>query len=192
MAKKNYSVNDLSYAQFMADSNSDDSIAAFTQVPTTDNRGWVHARKFLNNAGAIGINVDGSVTPVNFSLSVAANEIFIIEELEIVFTDKGNINSLEDFMSLPALTNGILISATLANPQPTINIKTNYDIVNRLRRRVDLQDVGTQSIAVGEVIFRAPVVVDGSLGHQITATIQDNLSSLLLSTISAIGVVKEI
>jgi len=37
MAKKNYSVNDLSCAKLMADSKSYDSIAASTQVPTTDN-----------------------------------------------------------------------------------------------------------------------------------------------------------
>lgn len=192
MAKSDYSVNDLSFARFFSDSNTKDSIVAFAETPTTDNRGWVHARKFLNNAGSIGINVDGSVTPAAFSLSIAANEIFIIRELEVVFADKGNINSLAGFMSLPALTNGISISAFLANPQPTINIKTNYDIVNRLRRRVDLADIGTESLAVGEVIFQAPVVVDGSLGHNITATIQDDLSPLFLSTISAVGVVKEV
>lgn len=187
------SIQGLERGKFTPDSNSDLSIVHVTDTPTTDNNGWVHARKFLNNAGNIDIAVDGSVTPVEYTLDIAPNEIYVIHRLEFVFTDSGNINQLSDFMSLAGgLTNGIKLEAVLANPSPIVTVKTNYGLINRLRSAIEIKNVGNDSVAVGDQYFSIPVVADGSLGHTIKATIQDNLSPLLLSTISATGVIKEI
>lgn len=191
MTARNAGKNDLEYANYTNDSNTEHSVRKVSDTPTTDYDGWVHARKFFNNAGAIDIAVDGSITTQEFSLTLAANEVFLVHQLEIVLTDKGNINNLDGFMSLAGLTNGLEIEAQLATPQDVVNIKTNYGLINRLRRRIELKDVGTDSVAVGEAEFIVPINLDGSQGHTIIARVQDNLSSLQLSTVSATGVVKE-
>ncbi len=193
MPKHDFSVNSLRHSNFTQDSNDNTSIIQVSQTHTTDNNGWVHARKFLNNAGSIDIAVNGSVTPVEFKLDVAPNEIYVVYSLEFVFTDNGNINQLSDFMSISGgLPNGLVLEAELANPSPIATVNTNYGLINKLRSQIEIKNIGNDSVAVGEQYFAAPLFVDGSQNHTIKATVNDNMSSLLLSTISATGVIKEI
>jgi hypothetical protein len=190
---KSIAVTDLERRKFLEGADSISSVIGVAQTPTTDINGWAHARKFLNNAGSIDIAVDGSVTPVEFKITLAANEIYIVKRLEFVFTDNGNINQLSDFMSIAGgLTNGLQIEAILTNPQNPIIVKTNYELINRLRSSIEVKNLGNDSVAVGDAYFESPVVLYGSEGHTIKATVRDNMGSLLLSTISATGVIKEV
>lgn len=193
MPKHDFSVNSLRHSSFTNDSNDNSSIIQVSDTPTTDNDGWVHARKFFVNNGSIDIAVNGSVTPVVFELDIQPNEVYVIYRLEFVFTDNGNINQLSDFMSIAGgLPNGLVLEATLANPSPIVTVKTNYGLINRLRSQIEIKNIGNDSVAVGDQYFARPVIVDGSLGHNMKATVNDDMSSLLLSTISATGVVKEL
>ena len=153
----------------------------------------MHARKFLLDGSNFNLAVDGSVTPVVFQIDIQPTELFLIDNIELTLTDKGNVNDLEDFMVITGgLTNGLLTDATLANPSPAVTVRTNYGLLNRMGTGSSLSQIGQDSVFSGRLHFNAPVIVDGSQGHNIRVTVRDDLTGLLLSTVAVSGVVKVI
>ncbi|MDB4306312.1 hypothetical protein N9980_01980 [bacterium] len=75
-----------------------------TDVPITADK---FLEKFLANASSIDMNVDGSVTPVNFTYTVPANDEAFISRCNIYIQDASPSPIL--FGGIAALTNGLLI-----------------------------------------------------------------------------------
>ena len=195
MPIKDYSVNSLNHSRFTEGSNGNKSVvktnSVFPVIPTGSEAGFGHLRKFLNNAGNIEINVDGSVTPQTFSVSVSANERYWIHSIHTIFTDNANVNSLDDFLSLPALTNGLLFEQTIDSVTTTSAIaKNNFDILHNLNSTFDVKAVGSYTIINGEVPLSIPAYLDGSKGDTLSVTVQDDLSPLTQCTIAVTGIVE--
>ena len=87
-------------------------------------------REYFTNNGSIDMDVDGSVTPVNFSINANANRQVSIKSMFVSIVDAGA--SLSEFGNLSALTNGVEFiweSQDFGEIVIANELKSNFDFV---------------------------------------------------------------
>lgn len=155
----------------------------------------------LLSSGAKAMNVNGATTPVVFSYSPGSNVTVAVRKLVVVLDDPGG-TAFNKFGTLTALTNGLLVSATVGGQTYNLmNIKDNADLVVRCDRShfgnsasdtlgaaVGFGD--SYDAFVGTILLDEPIVLTGS-SESIQVTVRDNLTSIATLQF-AIGFLKQV
>jgi len=132
------------------------------------------------SGGVTNMNVNGSVTPVNFDFApVTAGEIFYMSQLMFVLGSGGVVNQLlTKFADLAALTNGIDLSFTFGGVTQTRSsyVKTNLDLYRIFNIKTSVNEVGTTTMMTGDIRQDPPIIFLPN--DMMRITIRDNLSSL--------------
>jgi len=137
-------------------------------------------RRFLTNAGSMNMAVNGSVTPVAFNMTVAANELFSVDELILCMTGTGTIaQPLTEFWDFPLLTNGISTDLKLGTTTQTLTgiLKTNFDLIQFIGADFLGKVIGTRNVVRGVIEFKTPLTFNGARGDFYRITIRDNLTN---------------
>lgn len=136
-------------------------------------------RNFLLNAGSPNMVVNGSVTPVVFTMSIASGKIFSADELILTMSGSGNINDPAQFWTFAALTNGISTEQSLGGISLTQTgiIKSNIDLISFVGADFIGKTLGTHNIVRGTIQFKTPISFNGTRGDYFRITIRDNLTS---------------
>jgi len=134
-------------------------------------------RRFLTNAGSANLAVNGSVTPVTFGVSFAANELYSADELILTMCGTGNINDPLQFWSFAALANGFNTDLKLGSTTQSLTgiIKTNFDLISFIGADFLGKVMGTNNIVRGVITFKTPVSFNGARGDFYRFTVRDNL-----------------
>ena len=144
---------------------------------------------FLNGASDV-MAVDGSVTPVVFSIAPPSGQIWYIDTLSFLFSDGGASKS-DDWGAINGgLTNGVLIETFISSVSRTIaNLKINRGLVITFS---DGAFSGGNSGFITDANFysgildmRPNVTLIGSAGDKIKVTVRDNLTGLISQQMSA-------
>lgn len=147
----------------------------------------LYARFFLTNGSSELFNVNGSSTPVLFDYAPAANEVFYANALHVVLTTNGNVNSIDKFMDLSSLTNGLLYETTINGNVRPVNVQDNFELISRLDTSFDVKIIGNFTVVNGSLALTNPFPLVGANGDNVTLTVRDNLSSLSQCSINLIG-----
>lgn len=140
---------------------------------------WTKA--FLTDSDEF-MSVDGSSTPVTFTLGPGAGEIFYIKFLSFVIYDSSAMGYL-DFGALAGLTNGIDFKQKLNSVTTTIfNFKNNSEIVSGFS---EFPFVGVQGGIIndknffnGNFDFDPPLTLTGDDGDELQMVVNDDLTSV--------------
>lgn len=138
------------------------------------------------NAGSTAMNVDGSVTPVNFSITPPAGQIYEINAIMLCYSDTGSGPS--DFGGVPTLTNGLQMYLTevisgspVTAPVFGKSLKSNQNVIS-LAQYLNIQDYTTTRILKFRVdlmeLLKNTLRLDGSLGMSLAWRVADNLTGL--------------
>lgn len=114
-------------------------------------------QSFTNSAGATDMRVDGSSTPVLFTVDALAGFDIYIKSISVVIADAGA--TLNEFGAITALTNGIEFcwdTQDLGNVQIGDNLKSNFDFIELAQ--------GQPAFGSGASSFRANNVISTSEG----------------------------
>lgn len=137
------------------------------------------ARRFVVNGTSPNMVVNGSVTPVQFTIQPAAGQIFSANELIFNATGTGTINQPFDFWTLPALTNGISSEIRLNGvtvTQPGL-IKNNFDLIQFVGADFVGKIIGVRNVVRGQFNITPPMNLDGNRGDYFRLTVNDNLTT---------------
>lgn len=137
------------------------------------------SRRFLVNGTSENMGVNGSVTPVQFTLQPTAGQVFSANELIFNATGTGNITqTLTEFWNFPILTNGISSEIKLNNVTVTQTalIRNNFDLVQFVGADFVGKIIGVRNIVRGQFNLIPPMNLDGNRGDYFRLTINDNLT----------------
>lgn len=146
----------------------------------------------LLNSGSKDMNVNGSIIPKTYSYSPGAGNSSQVKGLTCIVKDEGT-TTFDKFGALTALSNGVLIQATVSGVTTTITtLKDNGDLATRFNQNqfgngavVSVLGIitaqgwgGSNNIFAGYLEFSdlRPLVLSDS--DTITITIQDNLTNI--------------
>ena len=144
-----------------------------------------HTQPFLNGASPA-MAVDGSVTPVVFTIAPPSDEIWYCKRLRFAIDDNGTIK-IGDFAGISGeLTNGLKLEFVI-NSITTVfkNIKSNGEILMNFTEGNHIQNVSgfvNGNFFQGGFDFghtSESITLDGSRGDSMKWTVRDNLSPLL-------------
>lgn len=145
-----------------------------------------HVAYFVNGVSKA-MNVNGSVTNVNFTVTPTGLNPWYIYGVRLVFLDSGT-NTLNSFGALAALTNGLLLranveSAGVVTAFNMINWKTNLDLATSMRVSFPQSTATGFSNDIdtlfGEFLFKTPMRIDPLVvGENIECVVRDNLTGL--------------
>jgi len=91
--------------------------------------GQIYRRTALRNGPNPFLNVDGSVTPQVYSLTGITFQSFDVRAIQVYIECAGRFRSLDEFMALPALTNGLLLEVSSINETfASTTFRTNRDL----------------------------------------------------------------
>jgi hypothetical protein len=141
----------------------------------------LHKKVSLLNGSSADMKVNGSVTPVNFSFSPAANEVWYLSALSILLNDNGT-NSPNKFGDLAALTNGLQIQVNSKSVALDIaNMKDNIDLSTFfMSNRAVSGTTGvfeSADVFIGAMLFQPEMILSGTSDY-IRARVRDNLSTV--------------
>lgn len=125
--------------------------------------------------------VNGSVTPVQFSIQPLTGQIFSANELVFNATGTGTINQpISDFWNFPALAIGISSEIRLNNVVVTQTglIKNNFDLIQFVGADFVGKIIGTRNVVRGQFNIIPPMNLDGNRGDYFRITINDDLTQL--------------
>ena len=136
----------------------------------------------LKNGGSADATVDGSTTPVIFSLGPPAGQKWYVLEFGVVIQDGGN-NNPDRYGALSELTNGTTFNQYVNSVTYLFkNLKNNLDIVGSFGdhgfRGTSNAFLNSNNFYTGKVELRQPVTLDGDLGDEIRVVVNDNLTGL--------------
>lgn len=147
-------------------------------------RKTVHFSKlFLNSGGGDDMDVDGSVTPVDFTIGPPSGEIWFPSFVSIVIEDSGTIDPAE-FGSLPTLTNGFkIIQKVNGTEHELVNIKKNFGLTFQFMSGNSFAGVGAGWLNTGNLFtglhkVEPMMILDGLNGDEFIARVSDNLTGL--------------
>lgn len=144
----------------------------------------------LKNGTATSFNVDGSVTPVEFSFEPLPGDIFSVYEIKLILSTQNKVDNLAtEFMNIPSLTNGIDVEVRISdgNYQSPGALKNNMDILSFFNSTYTEDLIGTFKIFDCKFPVSPPMVLDGSRGDFYKIRIRDNLTALRESRATLIG-----
>lgn len=146
----------------------------------------------LKNGGSANLAVDGSVTPVVFTLGAPANWDLQVNQLSFLFETTTAIGFGNKFMStVAALTNGLLLECKAAD------LAFTWQVMKRTRDVVEISSIF--DIITGTTnFFRANVLLPSSLrlykpgtygtDDYLRVTVRDNISALTFAEAYVQGV----
>lgn len=139
----------------------------------------------LENGSDHDMNVDGSTTPVEFYFECPDNEISVLCCCNVLILD--NTVKIDKFGGLDALANGLLIRvvdsdhATVKHDYTSHPITMNAEWVRMAGDHVNIQvGAGVDMCAVGWEIAEHGRPLRLKPGQRLVATVQDNLTGLVL------------
>ncbi len=142
----------------------------------------LYKKVYLLNGSSRLMNVNGSVTPQNFSFAPADGETWYIESLAIFLEDNGTLAS-GSFGAGAALTNGILLQVQSKGISLELaKITTNADLSMVFSSTLLTSALGdgfgdTKDLFGGMTSFQTPIKLTGSTDY-VRFAIQDNLTIL--------------
>jgi hypothetical protein len=145
--------------------------------------------KFTKSGGGVNMAVNGSSTPVVFTIAPASGKLWRIVSLTAVLEDAGSVLSTT-FGAITALTNGVLIESVLSSTTRAVsNLKNNADFVGLLHEHAVGGTVdgwfGTADIYIGTLSFKVPFRLSGTAGDKLQVTVRDDLTGLTLLAMNA-------
>ena len=134
---------------------------------------------FLKDGGSEAMNVNGSVTPVNFDYNADPTNNILITSLRLVMTS-GNVdfNGSNFGKGGGALTNGISVTAVV-NGGTSItlaSLKKNEDLL-RLQGRALTEFGGVNDVIQVSIEFSGRVLLEGGTSDRVRVIISDDLTS---------------
>lgn len=144
--------------------------------------------KMLNGSSQA-MNVDGSVTPQNFSFTSGIGETWYLEELHLLMSDSGS-NNIDEFGNLAgilggsgSLTNGLLLqiqSKGVAQDYTNLidngDIATAFDIIwSPPNGSAFLNDVNS---VICVLKFQVPIKIQNSTSDYVRWVVRDNISGI--------------
>jgi len=142
-----------------------------------------HFVDYLKNAGSKSMKVDGSVTPVVFSIGPASGITWYVYELQILISDL-KVDSRTRFGDIsPSLTNGLLCESKVNATSRTIfNLQDNIDTAiafeYEISTKTDAALANEDALFVGNLRFNNVIALNGTDGDLIQTTVRDNLTGL--------------
>lgn len=136
------------------------------------------ARRFLLNGTSSNVAVNGSVTPVQFTLQPAAGTLFTAYELILNAYGTGNINDPTQFWSFAALPNGLASQISLNNVVMTGAgiIKNNFDMIQFLGGEFLGKTMGNFNIIRGQFDMTPALTLNGNRGDFFRIIVNDDLT----------------
>jgi hypothetical protein len=145
-------------------------------------------QEYFKNGSSSDMRVNGSVTPVTFSVTTSATRDIFVEQVRCF--GGGNGIKFEQFMAQNiVLTNGILFEIKSDNETSTLGpIKVTEDFKNLFASapgrdfRIDIQSAADQMIAVFTPTVPFPIRIQGAFGSgnddYLRLLVRDNLTSI--------------
>jgi hypothetical protein len=136
--------------------------------------------KFLENAGSRDLNINGSGTPVTFTVSPPSGKIWYIYTVSLLIEDS-SIN-FSKFGGLAALTNGLDLKVKEGGEVERLleNFKRNGDFY-LFANRIELQSASTDMLQMSFTVRESTGTVyqlTNSLSESLKAIVNDNLTGL--------------
>jgi hypothetical protein len=131
------------------------------------------------------MDVNGSVTPVVFTIAPPSGVVWYVFELGITIEDSGT-NKYNDFGGIAGgLTNGLLIEQVVNSTSYTLtNAQTNKDLVETFSdhffKGQSTAFINSSNFFTGKVELRTPLTLVGDNSDEIKVTVRDNLTGLNL------------
>jgi hypothetical protein len=154
-------------------------VGSFSPVPQT--QAVYRSQRLLNGSSEL-MNVNGSVTPVNFDFTPASNETWYLEAINLFFWDSGT-TSPTNFGGLAALTNGVqvIIKAngteyTYCNLQNNMHLGINFPMHRTIPATSGFYE--NSDIYIGTVVFQVPVRLTQSTADFVRFRVRDNITGL--------------
>lgn len=142
--------------------------------------------EYAVNGGSHDMRVDGSVTPVPFTIGpTVADEIWSIRELLLTFTSDDFTFDGVSFGPNPMLTNGISIEIVKASVATEVFVvKQNEDFLRVPGRTPLVNNTGPKDVLGAALSFQG-LVLNQADGDTVRVTVRDNLTSVKLKFITA-------
>jgi hypothetical protein len=136
--------------------------------------------------GGESLLVDGSVTPVSFSVGpTVTDEIWAIREVLLVFTADDFSFDSASFGPNPSMTNGIKVDITQQGVTTEVFvIKQNEDFIRVPGRLPLVNNTGPKDILGATFLFDGLILYEAS-SDKVTLTVRDNLTSTKLKYLTA-------
>lgn len=136
---------------------------------------------YLENGGSRNLFVNGSVTPVLFTLDIPDNQgDMAITTLDIAFNSAAPLQSGNSFLSGTGLTNGIeygfINTDGVEIPVDRGTIKNNIDIFSRDAQAQVQSMVGNDVVLTAQLQGTRIIIISATSFTQIFMKIQDDLS----------------
>ncbi len=132
--------------------------------------------------GSLDLNVDGSVTPVEYTIAPVGSDILYVSGISIWLEDKGTWFK-DTFGTLPELTNGVLIELGRDTTFTEIgNFINNFDISSTFSsgQAISLKDISGEIAIIGTQPLdqKRNIRLDGSNNDSLRVTVRDTLTGL--------------
>lgn len=148
-------------------------------IPVEPATNVIYKNGYCTNGLNVNLNVDGSVTPVEFTYSPGAGSLEYIDFLSALIYDSGN-NSFSGFGVGPRLTNGVKLDVKTKGIVYNLGyLFDNKDFILTFSGNFGAQGNGgfaPDDSFWGSFVFRVPIVLDESQGDYFKVTVQDDLS----------------
>jgi hypothetical protein len=144
-------------------------------------------RERVENGGSDDMLVDGSVTPVLFTVGADATKDTSISEVRFVLSaNKFNFGE-DNFGSQPALTNGVKLEVVKGGtPSLLALIQQNEDFLTFYSPGgIFFDSAGTNDILGVGIFLGGAVILDANTSDEIRVSIQDDLTSTLYKYFTA-------
>lgn len=128
----------------------------------------------FTNGGSKDLDVDGSVTPVEFTLAGLPAQDFRLERLSLYIEDGANFTDT-DFGAIGALANGLQI---MSGSQEVVNFQDNIDLMLFFTnfQQAEFLDTSNQQHVVLRIDLENPVKIPQADGLKIV--VRDDLTGL--------------
>jgi hypothetical protein len=184
--------NDVSGATYRLQVESDIKPGASINVgaPLPSNPTLLYTIFLKDSIGSENLLVNGSSTPVEFSVDADSTQDITLNELRFVFSTDDMTFDGESFGPNIALTNGIKIDITVNNGDyaELINIKINEDFlrfVSSAGINILLNNTGPKDICIASFNLGGNMKLVAGSGDFVKVTIRDDLTSVKLHYLTA-------
>jgi hypothetical protein len=137
----------------------------------------------LLNGSSDAMNVNGSVTPVNFSFAPASGETWYVRSISLYIEDA--VGNSTGFGSISSLTNGLILQVQSDGvSNDVVTLKDNIDVLSyfsdQIVSEIKAGFFGSVAILFGSNIYRHPqqMKLVGNSSDYIRLRVRDNLTSV--------------
>lgn len=179
-------INQAGYSQVTNDADKTDFETNYKPSGNRTNKSMFvrHGIGYFKNGSATNMNVNGSVTPQNFSIIPTASETYFLQKIRLVMLDAGD-HLPTTFAAIAALTNGLMFEVKSNGVTSTyFNIQSNADLAAFFEVSSDATDLLTGGVLNGNLSFGFsinvvhPIMLSGDMGDFARFVVRDNLTAL--------------